>query len=91
MRPSSSSSSSGTEVGNGGERDETRGDSRVGGELGFEQSGRGRGRWRREILQGWNWGRQIFQSETWKHELILSSSFFWGGGGREGGGWVAGF
>ena len=36
-------------------------------------------------MQGWNWGRQIFQSETWKRELILSSSFFWGGGG-----WVAG-
>ena len=51
---------------------------------GFEQSGRRRGRWRREILQGWNWGRQIFQSETWKRELILSSSFFWG----EGGGWL---
>ena len=31
-------------------------------------------------MQGWNWGRQIFQSETWKRELILSSSFFWGEG-----------
>ena len=28
---------------------------------------------------GWNWGCQIFQSETWKRELILSSSFFLGG------------
>ena len=27
---------------------------------------------------------QIFQSETWKRELILSSSFF----GGEGGGWL---
>ena len=35
-------------------------------------------------MQGWNWGRQIFQSETWKRELILSSSFF----GGEGGGWL---
>jgi hypothetical protein len=52
---------------------------------GFEQSGRGRGRWRREISQGWNWGHQIFQSETWKRELILSLSFF---GGGEGGGWL---
>ena len=41
-------------------------------------------------MQGWNWGRQIFQSEMWKRELILSSSFFlgwgWGELGREGGG-----
>ena len=35
------------------------------------------------------WGPQIFQYETWKRELILSSLFFLGVAGGEKG-WVAG-